>query len=122
MMKPPIAVLALAGSLLSAGEASAHAHLQAETPAADAVVTSAPAALSLGFSEGLEIGLSGVTLKAPDGYVVPTGTATLAPGDDKQMSVPLNGALAAGAYTVEWHALSKDGHTTHGTYHFTVSP
>jgi methionine-rich copper-binding protein CopC len=78
MMKPTIAVLALAGSLFSAGEASAHAHLQAETPAADAVVTSAPAALSLDFSEGLEIGLSGIALKAPDGHVVPTGTATLA--------------------------------------------
>ena len=122
MMKPTVPALALAVSLLSAGQACAHAHLRAETPAADAVVTSAPVVLSLSFSEGLEIGLSGATLKGPGGKAVATGTATLAPGDDKQMSVPLNGALAAGTYTVEWHALSKDGHTTHGTYHFTVSP
>lgn len=114
--------LALAACLGSTGHASAHAHLQTEAPAADALVTSTPAALSLEFSEGLEIGLSGLTLKGPDDQVVATGMPTLVPGDGRQMTVPIRGALVAGTYTVEWHALSRDGHTTHGSYRFSVAP
>lgn len=122
MKRPITPALALAICLLSASSAFAHAHLTAETPSANNVVAGSPTSLSLGFSEGLEIGLSGVTLKAADGQPVPTGAPALAPGDDKQMSIPLNGPLSAGKYTVEWHALSTDGHTTHGSYQFTVGP
>ena len=114
--------LVLVACLISASPALAHAHLKAETPPADAVLAASPSALSLGFSEGLEIGLSGLILKGQDGRVIPTGGAVLAPNDDKKITVPLKGALSAGKYTVEWHALSKDGHATHGSYQFTVVP
>ncbi|MFG1397259.1 copper homeostasis periplasmic binding protein CopC [Roseixanthobacter pseudopolyaromaticivorans] len=122
MKRPITPALALAICLLSATGAFAHAHLTSQTPSANEVVVGSPAALSLSFSEGLEINLSGVTLKGADGQVIPTGAASLAAGDTKQMSVPLNHPLAAGIYTIEWHALSKDGHTTHGSYQFTVGP
>jgi methionine-rich copper-binding protein CopC len=36
--------------------------------------------------------------------------------------VPLSETLAPGAYTVEWHALSADGHKTNGAFTFTVKP
>lgn len=122
MKRPITPALALAICVLSAGSAFAHAHLTAETPSANDVVAGSPTSLSLGFSEGLEIGLSGVTLKGADGQSIPIGTPALTPGDDTQISVPLNGPLTAGKYTVEWHALSKDGHATHGSYQFTVGP
>lgn len=114
--------LVLAGCLLSIGNAYAHAHLKGQEPAADAVVSTSPTALSLGFTEGLEIRLSGVTLKGPDSQTIQTGAPVLGADDDKQMNVPLNGPLAVGKYTVEWRALSKDGHTSHGSYQFTVNP
>ncbi|MFG1464858.1 copper homeostasis periplasmic binding protein CopC [Xanthobacter sp. DSM 24535] len=114
--------LTLVICLLSTSGALAHAHLITEAPKANDVVVPSPTALSLGFSEGLEINLSGATLKGADSQPIPTGTPVLAPGDDKQMSVPLNGPLAAGKYTVEWHALSRDGHATHGSYQFAVGP
>jgi hypothetical protein len=85
-------------------------------------VRAAPTALSLTFSEGLEIQLSGATLKGSDGNAVSTGAPSLSPSNDKLMTVPIAGELGTGVYTVEWHALSKDGHTTHGTYRFTVGP
>ncbi|CAN7741256.1 copper homeostasis periplasmic binding protein CopC [Bosea sp. LjRoot9] len=116
------AALAAAALLASTYGAVAHAHLKAQMPAADARVSASPAALSLAFSEGLEIGLCGVTLKGADGKVVATGAAALATDDDKRMTVPLDGALAAGTYTVEWHVLSKDGHPTRGAYQFTIGP
>jgi copper resistance protein C len=119
-MKTTTCALALLSCLLFDGGAWAHAHLRAEVPAADGTVGTAPTALSLTFSEGLEIKLSGATLKGLDGNAVSTGTPSLSPGDDKLMTVPITGQLGAGVYTVEWHALSKDGHNTHGTYQFTV--
>lgn len=121
MFKRRIAsALVFAALMASSGQALAHAHLKTQMPAADTVVSASPTALSLGFSEGLEIGLSGVTLKAADGQAITTGVAALAPDNDKQISVPLKAALATGKYTVEWHALSKDGHTSRGSYQFTV--
>jgi methionine-rich copper-binding protein CopC len=119
-MKTTISILAILSCLLFDSSAWAHAHLRAEDPVADGTVRTAPTALSLTFSEGLEIKLSGVTLKASDGNAVSTGAPSLSPSDDKLMTLPITGQLGAGVYTVEWHALSKDGHTTHGTYRFTV--
>ncbi|WP_454659114.1 copper homeostasis periplasmic binding protein CopC [Bosea beijingensis] len=116
------AALAAAALLYCTVDALAHAHLRTQDPTAGAAVSVSPAALLFGFSEGLEIGLSSVTVKGADGHAIDTGAAALAPGDDKQMSVPLKGQLAAGTYTVDWHVLSKDGHTTNGTYQFTVGP
>jgi methionine-rich copper-binding protein CopC len=120
-MKTTTCTLALFSCLLFDSSAWAHAHLRAEDPAADGTVRTAPTALSLTFSEGLEIKLSGATLKGSDGNAVSTGAASLSPSDDKLMTVPITGQLGTGLYTVEWHALAKDGHTTHGTYKFTVA-
>jgi copper resistance protein C len=119
-MKTATCALALLSCVLFDSSAWAHAHLRAEDPAADGSVRTAPTALSLTFSEGLEIKLSGATLKGSDGNAISTGAPSLSPGDDRLMTVPITGQLGAGAYTVEWHALSKDGHTTHGAYQFTV--
>jgi methionine-rich copper-binding protein CopC len=117
MLKPAVIVVA---ACLFSGSALAHAHLKTADPAEGARVANAPAALSLTFSEALEAKLSGVTLKGPDSKTVKTGTLTLDPNDKRAMRVPLDGALRPGKYTVQWRALSKDGHSTHGSYDFTV--
>ena len=120
MKRVHLGVLAALLSLGLAGPAFAHAHLTSSMPAPDAVVA-APASLRLSFSEGLELRFTGIKLTGPDGVAVPTGDAALDP-DGTTLIVPVTGALPAGAYTVDWHALSKDGHTTHGRYVFTVGP
>src|ERR1700681_1899418 len=117
-MKATTCALALLSCLLFDGSAWAHAHLRAEVPAADGTVGTAPTALSLTFSEGLEIKLSGATLKGSDGNAISTGAPSLSPGDDKLMTVPIKGQLGAGAYTAYCHALSYYRHTTDGTYQF----
>ena len=119
-MLKPLVILA-AACLFSSG-ALAHAHLKAANPAAGARVAASPAALSLTFSEALEAKLSGVTLKGPDGQTIATGAPMLDADDKRAMRVPLKGTLPAGKYTVQWRALSKDGHSTHGSYDFTVAP
>jgi hypothetical protein len=54
--------------------------------------------------------------------VVPLGSATTAAGNQAVLIVPISKALAAGAYTVHWHAVSVDTHHTQGTFEFTVKP
>ena len=105
--------------LLAIGPAFAHAKLESSVPANAAIVATAPTAISLKFSEGLELKFSGVSLTGPAGAVTP-GAAMLDPGDNTLLVIPLTAPLPAGTYTVDWHALSIDGHKTKGSYAFTV--
>lgn len=115
----PLAIALLLGA---AGAASAHAHLKTAVPAADSTVAAPPSELRLGFTEGVNLGFTGVSVMGPAGAPVSTGAASLAPGDDKVLVVPVSGPLAPGAYKVRWHALATDGHKTDGSYGFTVEP
>lgn len=101
-----------------AGAASAHATLVSETPAADSLAMPAPTELKLKFSEGLELKFTGVKVVGPKKDAVATGPATLDPKDNKVLIVPFKSALPNGKYTVDWHALSIDGHKSKGTYSF----
>ena len=113
--------LAAGVTLAIAGQATAHAHLMSARPAAGGTVTTAPTELDLGFSEGVTLRFTGVTVTGP-AAAVPTGAARLGPPGDTALVVPLKGPLAPGLYTVEWHALATDGHKTEGRYTFTISP
>lgn len=115
-----IAAAAAATAALT-GEAFAHAHLKAAVPAADSTVTEAPAELDLTFTEGLNLKFSGIVLTDAKKATVSTGEATLMDGDTTLM-VPVTGKLQPGTYTVDWHALSTDGHKTNGAYTFIVKP
>lgn len=101
-------------------QAQAHAHLKSSLPAAKSEVTTSPGQLSLTFTEGLEPAFSDATLKDSQGAVMPTGKATLEKGNSKTLVLPLTAPLAAGAYQVDWHVLSTDGHKTKGHYSFTM--
>ena len=110
------------GLLAVSGPAFAHAHLKSATPAVGGTVAAAPTELDLTFSEGLNLKFTGVKVTGPAKAAVATGPATLGGGGDTTLVVPVSDTLAAGAYTVAWHALSTDGHKTSGTYTFTVKP
>lgn len=112
--------LIVIGAVLAAPLAFAHAHLEAQTPAANAQVTSAPQALTLKFSEGIEPKFSGLTITNARKQTIKTGTATRSEENKSQLVVPLEDTLQAGEYTVDWHVVSVDGHKTKGSYTFSV--
>ena len=112
-MKTFAALLALP-ALVLATAASAHAHLHASMPAQGATVA-APAALHLEFSEKLEARFSGLELKGAKGAVPVTAKVAGAVIDATPKA-----KLAPGAYTVDWHVLSVDGHKSNGQLSFTV--
>ena len=115
-----LAIAAIVGLALT-GQALAHAQLLSATPAVNGTVATLPTELDLKFSEGLNLKFSGVKVTGPDKTAVKTGQATLV-DNNTTLVAPISGTLAAGVYTVAWHALSVDGHKTQGSYTFTVKP
>lgn len=112
-MKTFAALLALP-ALALATSASAHAHLHSSTPAQGATVAS-PVGLHLEFSEKLEPKFSGLALKGAKGAVPVTAKIAGATIDATPKA-----KLAPGAYTIDWHVLSADGHKSAGQLSFTV--
>lgn len=119
-------VVATAALALAAGPAFAHAKLLSEVPAAVDAATPAPAPVSLTelrlvFSEQLNLAFSKLKLTDAAGKEVALGALALDPQDDKTLLAPLTGTLPVGDYTVDWTAVSADGHKTTGTYTFKVA-
>lgn len=111
--------LALAAACLGAvTPAFAHAHLLSSIPASHAKAPQPLTELRLKFSEAIELTFTKVKLTSATKAVIETGAATLAPQDDTVLIVPLASPLPAGTYTVDWQALSTDGHKTKGSYGF----
>lgn len=102
--------------LLLATGAQAHAHLVTAMPAADSHATS-PKTIMLHFNEKLEAKLSGFELTAADGTAIATNPVMI---NGLMMTAALTAPLAVGTYTVNWHAVTADGHRMTGTYAFTV--
>ncbi len=115
-------VLAIAAitTAMASSQALAHAHLKSSVPA-DKATAAAPTELDLTFTEGVNLKFSGIKVTGPDGQEVKLGDAMLMDGD-KTLMVPVSGKLQPGAYSVEWHVLSADGHKVNGSYTFTVKP
>jgi methionine-rich copper-binding protein CopC len=118
LIKKTLTAVALFASLLGASAAFAHAHLKASEPAADSSV-SAPAALRLTFSEGIEATFTKVSLSKDGTEIAIKGLDT--EGTDKKVLVVTPAApLAAGNYKVLWNAVSVDTHKSNGEYSFKV--
>ena len=117
----PRKILSLVGAagalLLVATQADAHAHVVASTPAASATVAS-PRTITVTFSERLAPAFSGFEVVNTAGAAFPVTTAVSE--DGKTLSGRPARPLAAGAYTVNWHAASADGHRMTGVIAFTV--
>lgn len=122
-MTKTIRLLALAGALAFgfSGTALAHAHLKASTPSAGSTLDAPPSEIDLTFTEDVNLKFTGIKLIGVDQKTVATRDGSLR-DKDTTLVVPVAGAVGPGAYTVDWHALSKDGHKTSGTFTFTVRP
>ena len=116
-----VKIAAALAFVFAAPAAFAHAQLEKATPAVGGAVTS-PAEIRLKFSEGVEPRFSGVTLTAEGGAAVPLGKPSVDPADSSVLIAKVGKALPPGAYTVTWHAISVDTHSTQGDFQFTVKP
>ena len=114
-------VLAIvATSLCGIAAAVAHAFLSQAVPAVGGVVA-APQEIRITFTEGIEPAFSGAELADAAGKPIRAGPATVDPGNNTQLVLPLP-PLAPGRYKVSWHVVSVDTHRTEGQYGFEIRP
>ena len=113
-----IAALVLAASSIAPATVRAHAFLDHSDPAVGSTVPAAPSQLHIWFTQELEPAFSWVTVSDKSGASV-SEPATVDPSNKSEMDVKLK-PLHAGTYTVKWHALSVDTHTTEGDFTFQV--
>ena len=110
----------LAGAVtLAAPAARAHAFLDHASPAVGSSLPTAPAAVTMWFTQQLEPAFTTATVSDKSGNRVDAGPARVDASDPTELRVPLK-QLPPGTYTVSWHALSVDTHTTTGHFTFTV--
>jgi copper resistance protein C len=106
---------------LSTSAAHAHAFLDRAEPRVGNTVKSPPRTVALWFTQNLESTFSAIEVRDANGVQMNAGKASVDTNDRKLLRVPLK-ALSAGTYTVRWHVLSVDTHTTEGNFTFHVAP
>jgi len=111
--------MALVTTIVAAPRAEAHAFLDHASPAVGSSVPTAPNAVTMWFTQQLEPAFTTATVTDASGNAVGAGPATVDPHNPVELKVPLK-PVSPGTYTVNWHALSVDTHTTQGQFAFQV--
>ena len=113
-------LLAIVVALAAANAVSAHANLMRSDPPANSVQATAPAQVTITFTEPIEPGFSTITVLFEDGSKADRGDSLVSPADGTQLSVSLADSRE-GTYLVSWRVLSAvDGHVTAGSFVFSV--
>ncbi|MFJ3909887.1 copper resistance CopC/CopD family protein [Streptomyces vinaceus] len=111
----------LAALFTAAGPASAHAALTASDPQDGAVVATAPAQVTLSFSEQVAMGDDSIRVMDPQGKRVDTGELRdMCSGTTIRYGTALHSGLPDGTYTVAWQAVSADSHPVSGAFTFSI--
>jgi hypothetical protein len=113
------AAFVLAELLIAPVAVRAHAFLDHADPAVGSTVPAPPTVIHLWFTQELEPAFSSATVTDPSGASMNDGAAAIDPNNKSELTVKLK-PLPAGTYTVKWHALSVDTHTTEGDFTFQV--
>jgi methionine-rich copper-binding protein CopC len=100
--------------------AEAHAELLSAYPAPGSTLDSTPPEIRLTFSERIGPG-SNVRLFGPQFRAVPGVQSGLDPAAPEQLRA-FPPRLSPDTYTVQWSAVSVDGHEVSGSYAFAVTP
>ena len=112
-----LVALGILAALWWAAPAGAHAELISTTPSQGATVAKAPPVVVMTYSEGVSVSNDGIRLLDPAGAVVPRTKAT-ADGSEVRIDVP--DLSDEGTYTVDWKAVSAEGHPIRGAWTFNL--
>ncbi|HSF06611.1 MAG TPA: copper resistance CopC family protein, partial [Methylomirabilota bacterium] len=114
-MTPAVALLVGALMLALPGPTAAHSLLLESSPAAGAVTTGSPAAITLVFNNRVEKRLCRLRLIDGQARARPLTISADGPADRLEARAP---ALSPGPWQVEWVVMSADGHVVSGTFAF----
>jgi methionine-rich copper-binding protein CopC len=97
----------------------AHSFPEQQTPAAGAILTTAPAEVSIKYDAPIEKLFAKLEVVGSDGKNEAAGAPQVS-ADGYTLSVKV-GALGPGDYQVKWGVVGADTHHTQGSYTFTVA-
>lgn len=113
--------LALSATPVTAHPTSAfHLALKRSDPSKDSVVTKAPTAIRLWFTQKPEMAVTTISLLDAKAKKVEVAPPRLDAADETEVMVDVKGSVGPGVYTVQWKTSSRDGHAIRGTFTFTV--
>ncbi|KAF9120929.1 hypothetical protein BGX30_002879 [Mortierella sp. GBA39] len=104
------------GVLIHPAASSAHAYLTKSSPSDNEVMTQAPAKVTLQFNEALQPAFHSIIVMDSSGAEVNQGNSRVPAGQPAVLEVDLKTGLPDGIYTVQWKAVSGDGHPVNGTF------
>ena len=104
--------------LLNAAPAFAHSEAVRTSPAANAVLQTAPRDVSILFNQKVAAAPDAIAVEAADGARVDQGDARTE-SNGRVIRASLK-PLTAGTYKVKWRVKSADTHTVEGTFSCTV--
>lgn len=104
----------------AAAPALAHADLVNSSPAASAVLESAPEEIALDFTEPVTTIEGSIELFAETGIRVDIGKAEIDDADPARVVASDLPELESGQYVVAWRVLSADGHVAEGAFSFLI--
>lgn len=120
MTKPirrSVLVVGVLLALLAPAGARAHDGLRTSTPAAGDSLGAAPSAISLVFTREVALALVSASLEGPAGAVA---LGEPVAGAGAEVTLTVRGSMVAGAYTLRWRIVGRDGHPVTGTIEFAV--
>nr|WP_246324570.1 FixH family protein [Petropleomorpha daqingensis] len=107
----------MVSGVVLAGPAAAHAELESTNPEDGARLSSAPAQVTLHFSEGVSLGAGYARVLDARQQRVDTGAPKVS-GD--VVTIPLRDTLPEGGYLVTYRVISADSHPVAGAFSFAV--
>jgi methionine-rich copper-binding protein CopC len=117
-------LLGATATLAAANAEPAGAHVLhfglAKSVPADKSTVHALSEVRLWFTEAPQEGTVSIRITGPGGALVPAADPVRDAEDDQAFSVRLNAPGAAGAYTVSWRGMGRDGHVVRGEIAFNV--
>ena len=117
-----VGAVALMITVATSARAGAFPHLKLlkSSPVADTTLNASPDAIRLWLSEPAELPGTKISLATESGTAVETAPLTRAAASDAPVVAKITKPLTAGAYTVTWKAMSKDGHVINNSFGFKV--
>jgi copper transport protein len=119
-LRHPIAAISAAVMVLATPALLfAHARLVRSSPAANAVLDSAPTTLRLWFSERPEPRFTAIQLVDSAGLAIPLAAPVSV--EQNGLTLAITRPLTPGRYSVVWRTAASDGHATNGNFSFRVA-
>ncbi|MGB0873265.1 MAG: copper resistance CopC family protein, partial [Solirubrobacterales bacterium] len=113
----PLALTALALTLVGAGAVSAHTTVKSTNPKSGRTVSKSLKSVKVTFNGQIKRGTLKV-VRSRTGAKVSKGSGGRNPGNVKQLTVRLKGGLKRGGYKASWSIVAADGHKQSGSFKF----